>query len=187
MTIGYKLQLLRKKSGLSQDQLAEKLHVTRQSVSKWELGESLPDIENIVKLSNTFGVTIDFLCKDDEIDDSNQSVVQSTKEKTSNFYHNRVSTFFSICLISIGGLGLATIWILSRFIVAFQWTAGEPPVIMPFDINQSPIYPRIETKGNYMAFVKTYHLEGLVIACVLAIIVSTFFLIIKNKKKSSDH
>lgn len=52
---------LRKKSGLSQEQLAEVLEVSRQSVSKWESGLSVPDMEKIVAMSKFFGVTTDYL------------------------------------------------------------------------------------------------------------------------------
>lgn len=52
---------LRKKSGLSQEQLAEALEVSRQSVSKWESGLSVPDMEKILAMSKFFGVTTDYL------------------------------------------------------------------------------------------------------------------------------
>lgn len=51
MTLGEKIQKLRKSCGLSQLQLAEQLDVSRQSVSKWELNESVPDINKIVRLN----------------------------------------------------------------------------------------------------------------------------------------
>lgn len=60
-----KLLKLRKEQGLSQQELADQLHVSRQSVSKWELGESQPDINNIKILSNLFQVSADYLLKDD--------------------------------------------------------------------------------------------------------------------------
>lgn len=47
MTIGEKIQKLRKQRGLSQEALAEKVTVTRQTISKWELGQSLPDLESL--------------------------------------------------------------------------------------------------------------------------------------------
>ena len=61
MEIGRRVQALRVKSGLSQEALAEHLGVTRQSVSKWELGQALPDTEKIVLLSRLFGVSTDWL------------------------------------------------------------------------------------------------------------------------------
>lgn len=65
MNFGMKLQLLRKEKGMSQEVLAEKLNVSRQAVSKWETGESQPDISNIVLLSEIFHVSTDYLLKDE--------------------------------------------------------------------------------------------------------------------------
>ena len=59
--IGKKVQEHREKNGLSQEMLAEKLGVSRQSVSKWELGQALPEVDKIVVMSRLFGVTTDEL------------------------------------------------------------------------------------------------------------------------------
>ena len=61
MIFADKVVQLRKKSGWSQEELAEKLNVTRQSVSKWEGAQSVPDLEKIVQMSHLFGVTTDYL------------------------------------------------------------------------------------------------------------------------------
>ena len=61
MNIGNKIQKHREKNGLSQEMLAEKLGVSRQSVSKWELNQSLPEVDKIVAMSKLFGVTTDEL------------------------------------------------------------------------------------------------------------------------------
>ena len=68
MKLGEKLQKLRKQNGLSQEQLAARLTVSRQAVSKWELDESTPDTENVLQLSRLFGVSCDYLLRD-EVDD----------------------------------------------------------------------------------------------------------------------
>ena len=57
---------LRKKAGYSQEELAQQLNVTRQSVSKWEGAQSVPDIDKILQLSCLFGVTTDYLLKDEQ-------------------------------------------------------------------------------------------------------------------------
>lgn len=67
MILADKIIELRKKSGMSQEELAEKLGVSRQSVSKWEMAQSTPDLNRILKISEVFGVTTDYLLKD-EID-----------------------------------------------------------------------------------------------------------------------
>ena len=65
MILADKIVSLRKKAGWSQEDLAEKLGVTRQSVSKWEGAQSVPDMDKVVQMSRLFGVTTDFLLKDE--------------------------------------------------------------------------------------------------------------------------
>ena len=65
MILADKIIELRKKSGLSQEELAEKMNVSRQSVSKWEGAQSIPDLDKILALSKIFGVSTDYLLKDD--------------------------------------------------------------------------------------------------------------------------
>lgn len=64
MTLADRIVELRKKKGWSQEELAEIVDVTRQSVSKWESASSVPDLDKILKLADIFGVTTDYLLKD---------------------------------------------------------------------------------------------------------------------------
>ena len=66
MTLAEKILSLRTEKGMSQDSLAEKLEVSRQSVSKWETAQSTPDLDKIIKLANLFGVTVDELVREGE-------------------------------------------------------------------------------------------------------------------------
>lgn len=66
-----KLYKLRKNSGLSQEQLAEQLNVSRQAISKWEQGTAVPESEKLISISNYFGVTVDYLLKEDTEDTMN--------------------------------------------------------------------------------------------------------------------
>ena len=65
MIFADKLIALRKKAGWSQEELAQQLNVSRQSVSKWEGAQSVPDLDKIVQLSRVFGVSTDYLLKDE--------------------------------------------------------------------------------------------------------------------------
>ena len=65
MILADKITALRKKAGWSQEELAEQLGVTRQSVSKWEGAQSVPDMDKVVQMSRLFGVTTDFMLKDE--------------------------------------------------------------------------------------------------------------------------
>lgn len=69
MNFSEKLLTLRKANNLTQEQLAEKLDVSRQSISKWESEQATPELEKIVALSSIFDVTTDYLLKSSEIDD----------------------------------------------------------------------------------------------------------------------
>ena len=60
-----KLQTLRRSRGLSQEQLANQLNISRQAISKWELGDSFPDAENLLALSRLYGVSIDYILNPD--------------------------------------------------------------------------------------------------------------------------
>ena len=66
MIFSEKLQLIRKNKGLTQEELAEKLDVSRQAVAKWESGQVYPDISNLIQISNLFNVTVDYLVRDQE-------------------------------------------------------------------------------------------------------------------------
>lgn len=66
MTFGEKLKQLRIGEEYSQEQLAEKLHVSRQAVTKWESGAGLPDIDNLKTVADLFDVTLDSLLRDEE-------------------------------------------------------------------------------------------------------------------------
>lgn len=69
MDFAEKLITLRKSREMTQEQLADFLNVSRQSISKWENGQSIPDVEKLVELSKTFDVTTDYLLKPSEIDE----------------------------------------------------------------------------------------------------------------------
>ena len=68
MNLSDRLQALRKSHGLSQEQLAEKLDVSRQAISKWESGQANPDINNLLKLSSIYEVSTDYLLSGREVD-----------------------------------------------------------------------------------------------------------------------
>lgn len=107
MSFGEKLQALRKAKGISQDQLAMQLNVSRQAISKWELGTSLPDVENVVEISRFFDISIDYLLKD-ELQDKDETGDKSIKHNAalSGFVLFMMSTAFMI----IGLLISFSIW-----------------------------------------------------------------------------
>lgn len=104
MTLGEKLQKLRKERKLSQDQLALEMEVSRQSISKWELGESTPDTEHAIALSHFFGVSIDYLLKDDI------SISDDKELKISQPPHKSWVSSISVGVMIIGLLLSTVFW-----------------------------------------------------------------------------
>ena len=74
MTLGEKISSLRGAANMSQGDLAEKLNVSRQSISKWETDASVPELDKLIQLSGLFGITLDELVRSDEL---HQSTTQS--------------------------------------------------------------------------------------------------------------
>jgi len=91
-----RLKQERTKKGWSQEELAEKLHVSRQSVSKWENGQNYPNIELIIRISDLFGVTIDELLRSDE--ELTQKVIRDSRQLA---YPRLKYTFDIIFLLGI--------------------------------------------------------------------------------------
>ena len=78
MEFNNKLYTLRKQKGFSQEELANRLNVSRQTISKWEVGESTPDLENLVAISELFEVSLDELVLDKEKEVQPQPAAEGT-------------------------------------------------------------------------------------------------------------
>ncbi len=119
MEIGNKINKLRKLSGMTQEQLAEKLNVSRQTVSKWESDSSVPDLTSIVKIGRLFHVSIDDLLTEEEAGEANRDEGQITLEDLMKInLHNRKMT-----LLLIGGLIFIMAGILNfTYVTALQST-----------------------------------------------------------------
>lgn len=112
MIFADKLIRLRKRIGWSQEELAEKMNVSRQAVSKWESAQTIPDLQKLLQLSQLFGVTTDYLLKD-EIEDEEftnedfESLVKRVSLEEANTYmekrkgdSNRISLGTFLCILS---------------------------------------------------------------------------------------
>ena len=123
MTFGEKIQILRKQAGLSQENLAEKLNITRQTVSKWELDQSTPELEYIAKLADLYNVTTDYLIRENadstgagdisEADSMNAEMLEVRKESSAP------SIALGIILTVMGMIGILIFITLS---VVHPWS-----------------------------------------------------------------
>lgn len=108
MTIGSKIQMLRKQQGLSQEQLADALGISRQAVSKWESEQSLPELDKLPGLSRILGASIDSL-----VDDALEPAAPSAQTKKDDSAEH---LWFPFCM------GLLAVGLL---IAAFGWYAVQ--------------------------------------------------------------
>ena len=167
MILADKIIRLRKKNGWSQEELAEKVNVSRQAVSKWEGSQTVPDLEKILQLSALFGVTTDYLLKDEiegektTTDTSSDTTIKRISIEEANTYieqrkkiswHLALATF--LCILSP-----ITIMILSILAelpnpIVTETTAGAVglTVLFGFLICAVPIYIYSGFKNQPYAF-----------------------------------
>ncbi len=88
MNLAEKLTKQRKRSGMSQEQLADRLGITRQSVSKWEAGSSIPEISKLIAMSELFQVSLDYLLKDYLDEENSRMSSENIKQKATDDIQN---------------------------------------------------------------------------------------------------
>jgi|LGOV01.1.fsa_nt_gb transcriptional regulator with XRE-family HTH domain len=128
MILADKIMCLRKQKGWSQEELADKMNVSRQSVSKWENESTVPEMDKIVLLSNIFKVSTDYLLKEDMKEDCNDTsevllpkqepVILSSQEvdmyiKESSKLAKYIATGVSLCILGVTILMLSSIMYLN--------------------------------------------------------------------------
>lgn len=107
MTFAEKLQMLRKEKGWSQEELAARVPISRQAVSKWEKGTAMPDTENVLALADLFGVTTDYLLREDCV--SGDGIPEPHhREDTARLEQNRRVAW----IVCVGFQYLGLFWII---------------------------------------------------------------------------
>ena len=155
MILADKIIRLRKKSGWSQENLADKMKVSRQAVSKWESAQTIPDLDKILQLSLLFGVTTDYLLKDEieneeYTDDASldTTVRKFTIEEANEYIEQRKQASWRIALATflciLSPITLIVLTILSELpnAIVTEATAGAVglTVLFAFVLCAVPIY-----------------------------------------------
>lgn len=170
--IGEKIRALRMRQGLSQEQLAEVCGVSRQAISKWERGDSLPDTERLMQLCCYFHVPADFLLFDtppEQTSDSPQ-VEAPTKEAPSRpFVLTHAYVWIAAVFAALGALGLLVLWVLSTMIPSFL------PVESP-ELDGS-IGVWMVNSFEFMDFITCYRLQALCWICLALIFIGVGMLL----------
>ena len=167
MDIGRKIQELRKVSGMTQEQLAEKLNISRQTVSKWETSSTLPDLESILKLCRIFHISLDDLLEEEKKLQSKEERI--TLEDLARI--NRHSRKITLLFIS-GLLFLMIAFTIISIILAVRSAT----------LSTQYILYRYITVGEYAGSVANYSV--LIVLAIIAAAVGVAFMvycIVENK------
>lgn len=167
MKLNEKILTLRKKMGLSQEELAEKLNVSRQAVSRWEVGSAQPDASNVLQLSKLFGVTADYLLNDEYESDRDVPIVRRTESSAKQTVRRLTAGFVA----GVGLLANFLIYLVSRFV--------EVPVTVKTYQDGRTWYTGAR-EHSYWGFIREYDLEFL--AVLLWLLVVAGLLVILYKK-----
>ncbi|EEM49139.1 helix-turn-helix transcriptional regulator [Bacillus cereus] len=126
MIFSERLKEEREKRNWSQHDLAEKIHVSRQSVSKWETGQNYPSIEIIIHLSDLFSITIDELLRSDE--ELTQKIIEDSKQLA---YPKWKVFFDSLFMIGVFlFIAKIVVWMLKKFAGASITIVADAPYVM---------------------------------------------------------
>ncbi len=126
MQIGEKIKQLRKLSGMTQEQLAGKLNISRQALSKWENGAGMPDIECVIKISMLFHISLDELLLEEKTDMEEQKRQITLEDLTRINLHNRRMNL----LLTSGILFLAVGVMMAVFVWALRCTESSTGYIL---------------------------------------------------------
>lgn len=125
MELGKKIKQLRKFSGMTQEQLAEKLNISRQALSKWENGSSMPDVESVVRISKLFQISLEELLLKEE-KHVEESKTQITLEDLTqiNMHNRRMNLLLSsgILFLAIGVMAASFVKALVAATVSMSYT-----------------------------------------------------------------
>lgn len=169
MILADKIIDLRKKAGWSQEELAEKLAVTRQSVSKWEGAQSIPDMDKVVQMSRLFGVTTDYLLKD-EIETAEPTVTEDDRRPPlRRVTIGEASDYLALRRTAAPKMALATMLCIFSPIALIGLAAVS-------ELSASAFPLREETAAGI----------GLCVLMILVAIAVTLFLSCGNKAKEYD-
>lgn len=172
MILADKIINLRKKNGWSQEELAEKLGVTRQSISKYEGAQSIPDLDKILKLSEIFGVTTDYLIKDElEEEEYASSQMQENESESDRSVHK------------------VTMEMANEYLQIIDWTAGKTAFATMLCI----LSPIVLLMLGAMSEMPNYHISenaaagiGICVLIVLIAIAVTIFILCGMKTKKYE-
>lgn len=162
MTLGEKIRKLRTDSEMTQDELAEKLFVTRTAVSKWETDKGYPSVDSLKEISKLFNVSIDSLVSDGETENRKKA-----DDKSARKYYYASMTFAALTAVSV--------FILSYFKIFERFGFISAVFVIGYMVCAffaKPKYKREESKKQLVCYV----ISRLLIAIILASVIAGIFM-----------
>ncbi len=157
MTLGEKIKNLRTRNNLTQEELADRLFVTRTAVSKWETNRGYPDIANLKSIAELFGVSLDDLVSDEDVRCS-----RLLDEKRAKRFYCAAVVFFAITvLFAVLAFALGEKFLMIGALLSVVLFAGA-------GLMAKPAYKRRQSRENLPAYVVSRVVLLAVFACVLA-------------------
>ena len=120
MSLGEKLLKLRKKKGLSQEEVADILHVTRQTISKWETDQSMPDFDKVIPICNLYEISTEELFKEEK-SSTNEKIELMVEEESYPIEHAHKKALFTTIAVML--------YILSIVVIIFFSTVLRSPIV----------------------------------------------------------
>lgn len=157
MEFGDKLIEQRRSRGLSQEQLADKLGVSRQAISRWEAGNAWPDVNNLKKISEIFAVSADYLLNDDcEQENEIRNPKTMLADKKRKLYK------LSLFLVLFGMIGICVLVILSSQIPAIEmkpYVVSDVTQITTNQVEETDVTLYVQKEvHSFLPFLQYYHL-----------------------------
>lgn len=166
MTFAEKFLQLRKREGYSQEELADKLSVSRQAISRWEMGTAMPDSPNLLQISKLFGVSADYLLNDEYESDNDIPAVRETCRTLERKYNGTVRIVIGSIFASLSAIGMLVMGIIGS---VGNYTVAEA----------RPEYGgQTIVKTGFPAFLESNNLEWLFILCILVLIISVVIIVL---------
>lgn len=155
-----KLIKLRKQNAFSQEELADKLGVSRQAISRWELGSTYPDVPNLLKICKLFDVSADYLINDDN-DNQEKPVLEQTEALTEDSIPNKEENKPTLLNRIKQNIYLITgfIWVLAAFCFLFTALLDLKSIYVPTYIVLASIDILIAFVNFFTYFIRQRHLQ----------------------------
>lgn len=172
MKLSEKIVNLRKARNISQEELAEQLGVSRQAVSRWEVGSALPDASNILQLSKLFGVSADYLLNDDYKGEAPAPIKSKTVSSIAGTFVRKI---ISLCIAALGFIGNFMIYVTSRFVLV-------PVPHKYYDHATDSYWYNWDNNYSYRYFIEFYSLELLTVMFFAILIIGLFVAFVPKDK-----